>query len=225
VPVTAEELLASLASRRAAVTSVRGRARVKNGVAGLWTREAIVVRRPSDVRIDVLSPFGLTLAVGTDGSVLWVYPPAEGARYEGPATPENIVRLLGAPVTVADLVDVLLGLPPARPPTGPVGMEVAAEGQYVLTLPFEDGVQHLWFAGDTHDLVRAEETRAGAVLEVGFGDYRDGFPHLLKVTAGNGGAATLAYESVEPNATVDPALFAPPQAARVLPLASARASQ
>ncbi|TMB03339.1 MAG: hypothetical protein E6J57_03540, partial [Deltaproteobacteria bacterium] len=54
--VTAEELLADLAARRAAVTSLRARARLRSGLTGLWTREALLVRRPDAVRIDVLSP-------------------------------------------------------------------------------------------------------------------------------------------------------------------------
>src|SRR5207249_3993191 len=116
--VTAEELLADLAARRAAVTSLRARARLRSGLTGLWMREALLVRRPDAVRIDVLSPFGLALAVAFD-------------------------------------------------------------------------------------------------------DYRDGFPHLVEVGAASGATARLAYEAVERNAPVDPALFAPPPAARVLPLEAA----
>src|SRR5207247_1483377 len=69
---------------------------------------------------------------------------------------------------------------------------------------------------------RAEETRDGALaLRVGFDDYRDGFPHLVEVAVAGGAAARLAYDAVEPNAPVDPALFAPPPASRVLPLEAA----
>src|SRR5206468_88266 len=77
------------------------------------------VRRPSSVRIDVLSPFGLALAVGTDGGLLWAYPAGQGTRYEGAATPANLARFLGTPATVADVVDVLLGTAPRRTPAGP----------------------------------------------------------------------------------------------------------
>ena len=62
-PVSAETLFAPLAARRLAVTSLRARARVKSGLARLWTREALLVQRPDAVRIDVLSPMGLALAV------------------------------------------------------------------------------------------------------------------------------------------------------------------
>src|SRR5262249_2934954 len=52
-PATAEELLAGLTARRMAVTSLRGRARLRAGLRGAWTRQAILVRRPAAIRIDV----------------------------------------------------------------------------------------------------------------------------------------------------------------------------
>jgi len=179
------------------------------------------VRRPDAVRIDVLSPFGLALAVGVQGSLLWAYPPAESTRYEGPASAANLTRLLGAPVEVGDVVEVLLGMPPVRAAVGPPALAARA-GEYRLTLPLAAGTQTIWFAGDTLSVRRAEETREGALaLRVAFDDYRDGFPHLVEVGAASGATARLAYEAVERNAPVDPALFAPPPAARVLPLEAA----
>lgn len=219
-PATVDDLLAGLAARRAAVTSMRARVSVKAGLAGMWTREALVVQRPAGVRIDVLSPFGLAVAVGTNGSVLWAFPPAEGARYEGPASPENLARFLGVPVAVPDLIDILMGLPPARTVVGPVHMETTREREYRLTLPLDDGTQTLWFTGDPVVLTRAEEVRSsGPVLRVAFGDWQAALPRTLEVTVPSTGAAVhLAYDAVELNAGVDPTVFAPPPATRVLPL-------
>ena len=218
-PTTAVELLDGLAARRAAVTSLRSRARLRNGLSGVWIREALLVRRPDAVRVDVLSPFGLALAVGVRGDLLWAYPPARGTRYEGPASPENMVRLLGAPLAVGDVVDVLLGVPPARDPVGPPVLAATREGEYRLVIPLADGAQTIWFAGDTLLVRRAEETRAGGVvLRVAFDDYHDGFPHAVDVSSEGRPPARLAYDAVEPNAALDAALFAPPPAARVLPL-------
>ena len=190
----------------------------------MWVREALLVRRPDDVRMDVLSPFGLALAVGTDGTLLWAYPAGEGTRYEGPATPANIARFLGTSGSVRDLVDILLGLPPARTPTAPAELHVAG-GTYELVVPFAEGVERSRFAGDTLELAGAEETRAdGDALRVAFSDYRDGFPHAIEVaSSGRNAHATLVYDAVELNPALDATLFAPPPAGRVLPLDAASA--
>src|SRR5207249_2931123 len=117
-PATAAGLLEELSARRTAVQSLRARARLRAGLKGMWVREAFLVRRPTSVRIDVLSPFGLALAVGTDGTLLWAYPAGEGTRYEGAATPANLARFLGAPASVPEAaepnaaVDAALFAPP-----------------------------------------------------------------------------------------------------------------
>jgi hypothetical protein len=186
-------------------------------------REALLVRRPDAVRVDVFSPFGLALALGVHGSLLWAYPPGEATCYQGPASPANVTRILGAPLAVADLVDILLGGPPARAPTAPPDLSVTPEGEYRLAVPFGPGVQTIWFAGDTHAVLRVEERREGAVvLLVAFGDHRDGFPRTLDLGApAVGAAARLTYAEVETNPSLDATLFAPPLAPRVLPLEAA----
>jgi hypothetical protein len=222
-PATAEELLGALATRRSAVTSLRARAHVRSRLAGVGTRQAVLVRRPDAVRIDVLHPFGLVLAIGAQDGSLWAYRPSEATRYQAPATAENVSRLLGAPVALLDVVDVLLGLPPARTPVGTPALGATAEGEYRLTVPFAGGVQTIRFAGDTLDVVGAEELRAdGTVLRVAFGEHQNGFPHAIEIAAPSpGGEVKLALDAVEPNAALDPALFAPPPAPHVLPLGAA----
>lgn len=219
-PTTADALLGNLAARRGSLTSLRARVHVKTGFARLWTHQALLVQRPAAVRIDVLSPFGLTLALGTLGDTLWAYPPAEGVLYQGPATPANLARFVGAPVAVPDLVDILLGVPPSRRPTGPVRLEVVPERRYQLTLPLADGAQRLRFAGDTLDLTEVEEVRDDRVtLRVRFGEYEKGFARRLDVEVpATTSSATLAYDAIEPNAVLAQGLFVPPSADRVLPL-------
>jgi hypothetical protein len=225
-PSTAVELLDALAARRAAVTTLRARAHLKSGVSGLWVREAVVVRRPDEIRIDVLSPFGLALAIGVAGDRLWAYPPARATRYEGDASPENLVRFLGAPVAVPDVVDLLLGVPPARAPAAPPVVSTTPDGEYRVTVPLASGTQTLWFAGHGGLVRRAEETRDDrAVLRVAFDDYREGFPRVVDVSSEDGPSARLVYDTVEPNAPVDPAVFAPPPAPRVLPIEAAPAEE
>jgi hypothetical protein len=216
---TAEGLVAGLEARRVALRSLRARVQIRSGLAQVWAREAVVVERPSAVRVDVLSPFGLALALGTDGETLWVFPPQERLRYEGAATPENLARFLGAAVTSTDLVNVLLGLPPERVPSARLRVERLAEGMVRVVVPFAGGEQRLEFAGRPAYVRRAEETRDGAlVMRIDFDDYRDGFPWRMDVSGAGGVAASLRYVAIEPNVAVDRAVFQPPPAARVLPL-------
>jgi outer membrane lipoprotein-sorting protein len=221
---TSEELLASLAARRAAVTSLRARVRLRTGVARIWTRQAVLVQRPSAIRVDVLSPFGLALAMGTEGHTLWAFPPQQGVRYEGPASPANLARILGTPLAVEDLVDVFLGAAPSRTPAAPPLLDHDRDG-WVLTIAYRGGTQTLRFTPDTHELASVEERGdGGAPVRVVFADYEDGFARALDLVAADGRTASIAYDQVERNAPIDPAAFAPPPAPRVLPLERAAQS-
>jgi hypothetical protein len=217
-PASPEALLERLAARRAALTSMRARAHLKSGLSGLWVREALLVRRPDAVRVDVFQPFGLALALGVHGTRLWAYEPAARTRWDGEATPANLTRFLGAPIAVPDAVDNLLGVPPVRTPVGRPTVSSTDAREYRLHVPLADGQQTVWFAGDTLVVVRAEEERAGQPkLAVAFGDYQDGFPRAIDVGApASGAGARIRFDTVEPNAAIDAALFVPPPAPRVL---------
>lgn len=205
-------LLADLDARRAAVGGLRARARLRSGVAGMWAREALVVERPRSVRVDVLSPFGLALALGTDGTLLWVFPPSEGVRYEGVATPENLARFLGAPVAIEDLVDILLGVPPRRVPAGPV-TTTWEDGTWRVELPHGGGVQVLFVepgTGRVLEAVEQSEAEPGE-MRVRFHDHRDGFPHAIDVTVPALEVdARLRYGDIEYNPAIDAAVFRGP---------------
>src|SRR5262249_7162371 len=151
--------------------------------------------------------------------------PAAATRYEGAATAANLSRFLGAPLAVPDVIDVLLGLPPARTPAGPPELTTTDEGEYRVTVPLVGGSQTIWFAGEPLAGRRAEEGSGDAVTRrLAFDDYRDAFPHAIEVAAPAAAAAAhLVFEAVEPNPALDPALFAPPPAPRVLPLEDAEA--
>ena len=221
---TVAELVAGIEARRESVTSLRARMRLRSGLARMWVRQAVLVQRPSAIRIDVLSPFGLALALGTEGRTLWAFPPQQGIRYEGPASSASLGRLLGTPLDVSELVDVLLGVPPARQATAPPTLERQA-AEYVLTTPYRGGAQVVRFAADTLDMTRIEEHRDGAApIHVTFGDYEDGFARTLDLVAEGGARASIAFDEVERNAPIDPAAFAPPTAQRVLPLERAGAA-
>jgi len=114
-------------------------------MAGLWIRQAVLVQRPAEVRMDVMSPFGLVMAIGTQRDLLWAYSPSDQVRFEGVASPDNLARFLGAPVSVGDLVDILMGLPPARVASRPPTLARAPDASWLVTLPVAGGEQRVWF--------------------------------------------------------------------------------
>ena len=197
---------------------MRARVRLRSGLGRVWTRQAVLVQRPSAIRIDVLSPFGLALALGTEGRTLWAFPPQQGVRYEGPASPSNVARLLGTPLGVGDLVDVLLGVPPAHQAITTPTLERAG-GDWVLTVAYRGGTQLVRFTSDTLDIREVDERPDGAAsVRVRFGDYADGFARALDLDGDGGVTASIAFDDVERNALIDASVFLPPPAARVLPL-------
>jgi hypothetical protein len=120
---------------------------------------------------------GLALALGTDHARLWAYQPSERVRYEGRATPQNLRRLLGAPLALADVVDILLGVPPSRWRRGHLSGAVTPEG-HRLTLPLANGEQHLVRAGHAGRGPCRGERRDGTIPTHRSATTR-GFPHVV----------------------------------------------
>jgi hypothetical protein len=117
--------------------------------------------------MDVMSPFGLVLAVGTQRNLLWAYSPSEQARFEGEASPTNLARFLGAPVSVGDLVDILMGLPPARVASRPPTLERAPDARWLVTLPIEDAVVGVEGVKHVTSLSREQVSQVTVEFELG----------------------------------------------------------
>jgi hypothetical protein len=94
-------VLQRLAERRAAVTSAPRAAPL--GIAGALDAPG-AIDRPDRIRVASPTRWGWR-SRSEPATRLWAYQPAERVRYEGVATPQNLVRLLGAPIALA--VDIL----------------------------------------------------------------------------------------------------------------------
>ena len=145
-------------------------------------------------------------------------PAQQGVRYEGVAS-RKTCSSSSAPLAVEDLVDVCSAprcraRRSRRPPS-------AGDSTLTTRTRWRPGVP---LRGRLARLASVEERRDGAEpLRVAFGDYEDGFARALDFTGERGLAARIAYDKVERNATIDPGVFAPPPASRVLPLERAAA--
>ena len=219
------------------VRSVEGRARVgldgPDGKGGV--EQFLAAEKPGRVRVEVYDFFGNVLAVlAVDGGRLALFDAREKVFVQGPATPENVARLVPVALTPEALATLLCGSVPLLD-----GAAVSAEpgdGVMVLTLRSADREQRLEI-GPGAAILSARERRLTSALEA------PGAPALLdadlSVHRTRGGARVptdvsarapqarvaleLHWRELTVNAPVDPALFrlAPPAGARIVDLAAA----
>ncbi len=208
-------LLDILATRRATVHSVRGFAQIayESGEENIGARHAVLARLPDHFRLEVLSPFGALAVVACDGRELVVYARRESTIYRGAASEESIGAYTAVPVPVADVVTMLLGMPPEREAEGrPAVARDTATGSIRLTLG--RGRQVIWFDPETLYPVASESALPdGRTLRVDFGDFRAlgsfAFPYSIDMRALPGDRAiSVRWTSPSVNTEMAEGLFA-----------------
>ena len=118
-----QELISRTSDRKSLQTLGRATYFGKQGRVRL--RMVVVAQRPGAFRIETLTPFEQPIDVMTsNGEDLWLI---SGQRiFKGPATADNISKLLPIPMTNQELVSTLLGGMPVSSAFKP--MEVNADG-------------------------------------------------------------------------------------------------
>ena len=208
-----------LAHRRAAVASVRGFARISYESAGktVGSRHAVVVEQPARLRLEVLGPLGAIAVIASDGRELALYVRRENSVYRGDATADSIAAYAAVPMSVEDIVTVLLGSPPERTPTGTPTVAVDTDkALLVLTIPVAEGRQRIWLAPATYAPVASETPIAGGgMLRVDFDDLRTigatAFPYTIDLRTVPGDRAIhVRYTTPALDAKIAPELFVIP---------------
>ena len=217
------------------VQRVSGRARVKitsPSLSGTVT-ELIAAEKPDRLHLETLDFFGNPAAVLVAGDGRFALHDLRGkVFYRGPATPENVSRLLPFDLPVEELVTILCGSAPLLPGTP---LEVGTqEGLVLLTIGLGEVGQRLAL-GEQATVVWSRLRRdapAGSAPEVANPGYdlafdhfvdRGGvrFPNALDVDAPAGKARVeLSWRDLEVNGGVDRALFQllPPPGVQVVDL-------
>ncbi len=105
-----------VAARAQAARAYSGRLRVKLDGRELRARATVLLafQRPDALRIEVPGPGGLRLVAVASGERLVAAFPADRALYTGPADAAGMETLLGVALTPVEVMDLLLGAPPAR---------------------------------------------------------------------------------------------------------------
>lgn len=77
-------------------------------------QEAILVQRPDRLRLETLSPLGVTLIVTVDADEVVGFHPREGLFYRGRSSKGNLLHYTQIPLEVREITTLLMGLPPVE---------------------------------------------------------------------------------------------------------------
>ena len=175
--VSADTLLAGIDERSAAVQTFRALAQMHyvGSSDTLAVKEVVAVERPNRLRIEMMSAFGVALQIASDGSRLCAYHRGDRTFYRGRATAANLSRFTRLDLELADVVDLLIGLPPHREWRGRPSIAFdRPQGNWRVETDLGDGGSlTVWFDPDSLLPVRATETSAaGAVRYIAkYGNY------------------------------------------------------
>lgn len=166
-PPSAEQLLATLKSRQAAVPGMSARVRATSWLSGERVRATVnmLVERDGRLRFEAeVSLQGTVATLATDGGAFALLDARKNELSRGPACPENVASLIRIPLAPADVAAILLG--DARLPAASGGTVEwdATAGADVLSVPDGSGaVLQVQFRGTGADrrLVGAGARAAG----------------------------------------------------------------
>lgn len=128
-------------SMRARVLSLRAEARADQRGAQGRVRGTVLmfVERPDRVRFDVMTQFGPAAVLTSDGQTFAMADLRQRTFVTGRACPSNIARLLGMPLTSAEVGQLLLGGTPRIPSVRESIAVDADDGHYRIVLHGRDG--------------------------------------------------------------------------------------
>jgi outer membrane lipoprotein-sorting protein len=174
-----EAVLASIGRRWQTIDELRALARttLTSPQGRYHTRQTLLWRRPTSVRMDTLSPFGqpiMTLVADPTGAS--IYYPQEGRFLHGPATAPTFARVIGLPIDLEGVVPLLTGslqLPPAR--RAAIYAQPDA-GMSLLRFLDTGGrlIQDVWVDLDQQLPRRAirYNTHGSPAVDIAYGDFR-----------------------------------------------------
>ena len=134
------ELLAPLNARLEDPAGLHGLAKVtyRDAEQRGSATHAVAVAPPDRFRLESFSLVGVAALHACDGQTLAAYFPREGIVYRGEANPASIARCTRLRLSPAQVVRLLLGLPPFAVGTDGAEVRVEPTGKYRVHLPHPD---------------------------------------------------------------------------------------
>ena len=187
-----QKLIAALAERDKRLDSMQTPA-VMEYTAGdqhVKAKEEIVVKRPGNLRVEAMSPFGVALLLAAQGSQLAIFEPDRNRFMRGNATADTLYRYVRIPMAPADAVGLLMGLAPPEFALNGIADSVSNDGAMTIALygNAASGTRELGFSAGLLSMVR--ETAGNGIgrvkYEVRYSDYHDigglMFPYVVDAT-------------------------------------------
>lgn len=204
----------------------------------LSASQSLLASAPAAFRLEALTPFGVGYVVAADGGSIAAYAPGERVLWRGESDLRTVAAATGVAAEPADVVALLLGVPPVPPldlAKARVSAAAAAGGptdeataEVLLHATVRDHPDELVVVGFAHPaaadgawvpVLYERSTIAGElVLRARFGDFErsPAGPVARRVEiAARGSEAVLRCSGVEPNPAIDPAAFSIPTPAGV----------
>jgi len=182
----------ALANREHILTSLQTSAVMEyTGPNGhLKARERITIRRPANLRVEVLSPLGVALIVATDASEVAVFDPSKNTITRGPASAATLDRVVRIPLAPEQAARLLLALAPdaAMLNSRPVSSSNEGNDNTLSFYLHDAGTLQMTFGNGDLTTVRDHRTDGTIGYEVRYSDYRDiggvSFPHSIEASFG-----------------------------------------
>ncbi len=189
-----QKLIAALAEREKRLDSMQTPA-VMEYTAGdqhVKAKEEIVVKRPANLRVEAMAPFGVALLLAAQGSELAIFEPGSNRFMRGQATADTLYRYVRIPMAPADAVGLLMGLAPPEFALNGIADSVSSDGAMIVASYGNNntasGTRELGFSGGNLAMVRVTAGNAGGRVnyEVRYSDYHDiggvMFPYVVDAT-------------------------------------------
>ncbi len=184
----ARRLTEALIARDHALDSMRTGAVMEytSGDQHVKAREEIIVRRPSRLRVEAMSPFGVAVVVVANGPQLEIFQPSDNTLMRGAATAETLNRFAHIPLAPGSAVDLLMALAADDDSLLAHADFAGIDGDMTLVAYHRpDGTgRELGFVHDRLAMVRELDRDGQVRYEVRYSDYRDigaiMFPYRLE---------------------------------------------
>jgi outer membrane lipoprotein-sorting protein len=186
----AEKMISTLAERDRRLACVQTPA-VMEYTAGdqhVKAKEEIVAKRPANLRVEAMSPFGVALLLATQGSDLAIFEPGKNRFMRGQANADTLYRYVRIPMEPTDAVGLLMGLAPPAFPLDASADSVSNDGTMLIASYGIPGsvIRELGFSGGNLAMVRETAADGHVNYMVRYSDYHDigglMFPYVVEAS-------------------------------------------